>query len=739
MEGEPTSSSQPQAKKPRRSSSSLDSGLSLSSTLSMETTWTVSDIAKAAHLLTVLPRPLRFEDEEEMRRVYSIIYDVFRYKSVLNQALIQTAFFLKYPQFQKQPCLVSLLFYDLYKRRFLPRENHDEPLRAQLFEEAGLQEAETCLWDVRVKLAASLSRLRIKNKALSLSKLLPPHLRDSHVAALDELPVAAWINTFKIDMDEVTHLLEKAGLKRLDSKELKPDALSYVLDDWCPKLIKSHPTHRSDLAQSALVKRNLIVLQDRAFCFGPAVMCKIVHDLDLAGRLVQTHVVSPRTTAYLANILSDNEKIKTLIAFGAGQRKEEYDAYLRMLGVTNTEVRAESFLDVPSDSCLLESVVGVLATPPNTYSGVRDPVDLACSRGGDLSMLEVLTEVEDWRMKRIDAILEEERQTLRLAMSRPQIQAVLYETHSIVPAENNEMVNRMVNEMNRRAHEKHAEELGKTVLASQKEEGLETADENVVAPSDSVASIENIYMREPERPKFTEADVTVPSCDVFEIRFLPGLFLQEDIHVTMEEEGCYLAYLRRKEVVRLNAKYMINIAASRGLFGGETGGSKEAKKSQSGRPQRKKPDLQRQTSGTPLLIRPTSRRVEMERIAAPTQASISRRATGPGKISSGNFQQGTWSSTICQRHQNHFQHEFTPVVGINPKMVAQIRRQDARKWWREAARHIIVFGFNFELDQNSVDRYMRPRLKLSRTKPYYKVPLRVNVASIQFDDPNKFL
>jgi hypothetical protein len=91
------------------------------------------------------------------------------------------------------------------------------------------------------------------------------------------------------------------------------------------------------------------------------------------------------------------------------------------LGVTNAEVRAERFVDVPSDSCLLEAVVGVLATPPNTYSAVTDPVDLVCSRGGDLPMLELLTEVEDWRLRRIEDLLEEQRQTLRLSMSRPQV------------------------------------------------------------------------------------------------------------------------------------------------------------------------------------------------------------------------------------------------------------------------------------------------------------------------------
>jgi hypothetical protein len=61
--------------------------------------------------------------------------------------------------------------------------------------------------------------------------------------------------------DDVTHLLEKAGLKGLESKEMKPDLLSYVHDDLCPKFIKYHPTQRSDLAHSALVRRNHIVLQ----------------------------------------------------------------------------------------------------------------------------------------------------------------------------------------------------------------------------------------------------------------------------------------------------------------------------------------------------------------------------------------------------------------------------------------------------------------------------------------------
>lgn len=43
-------------------------------------TWTVGDIAKAGGLLAIPPIQTNFEDEQEMRRVYTLIYDVFRCK-----------------------------------------------------------------------------------------------------------------------------------------------------------------------------------------------------------------------------------------------------------------------------------------------------------------------------------------------------------------------------------------------------------------------------------------------------------------------------------------------------------------------------------------------------------------------------------------------------------------------------------------------------------------------------------
>ena len=56
-----------------------------------------------------------------------------------------------------------------------------------------------CIWEHRVHLAASISRLRIKKSALQLSKLLPIHLQDDKVAIAAANPiVTGWINPFKL-------------------------------------------------------------------------------------------------------------------------------------------------------------------------------------------------------------------------------------------------------------------------------------------------------------------------------------------------------------------------------------------------------------------------------------------------------------------------------------------------------------------------------------------------------------
>lgn len=125
---------------------------------------------------------------------------------------------------------------------------------------------------------------------------------------------------------------------------------------------------------------------------------------------------------------------------------------------------------------MLENLVAIFATPPNSCTGVTDPVDLICSRGGDMHMLKALTQSEV--TKGSCAFLEEQKSTLEYSMSLPQVteqrfstslatfssllslkvQIVLYETHSMAPEENLDLVNEMIGKMNEFAKEKHEED-----------------------------------------------------------------------------------------------------------------------------------------------------------------------------------------------------------------------------------------------------------------------------------------
>lgn len=202
---------------------------------------------------------------------------------------------------------------------------------------------------------------------------------------------------------------------------------------------------------------SLLFRQDRAFTLGPAIFSRLLEYFEIEGDIVQTHLSSPRSIAYLAALFECNYRVNDIIIYGAGSRHREYTEYMSKLGINNIRIRAEKFCQVSVQSPALEKVVGIFATPPNSYSAVADPIDLICSRGGDLSMLEVLTESEmsDSGKERVAKILEEQRESLRLSMARPQVQFVLYETHSMVDAENATMVELAIDSNNRSAHAKH--------------------------------------------------------------------------------------------------------------------------------------------------------------------------------------------------------------------------------------------------------------------------------------------
>lgn len=119
-----------------------------------------------------------------------------KYLLIILRYYLSIAFFFKLQQCMPK---VWLLSYDLYHRNFKKRETKLAVLAKTLFKDSGLQEAEDALWSNRIKLAAAVARLRIKNSALKLYDLLPKHLRTGGmVKRSPQSPVTCWVNTAKV-------------------------------------------------------------------------------------------------------------------------------------------------------------------------------------------------------------------------------------------------------------------------------------------------------------------------------------------------------------------------------------------------------------------------------------------------------------------------------------------------------------------------------------------------------------
>lgn len=90
--------------------------------------------------------------------------------------------------------LVWLVSLDYYRNKFKPRKlDENETLS---FKTIKLFEIAEILKTIKIQLAASFSKFRIKHCALSLSDMLPNHLRNERFKKSSETVICCWINTF---------------------------------------------------------------------------------------------------------------------------------------------------------------------------------------------------------------------------------------------------------------------------------------------------------------------------------------------------------------------------------------------------------------------------------------------------------------------------------------------------------------------------------------------------------------
>lgn len=321
--------------------------------------------------------------------------------------------------------------------------------RKRAFQLAKLQDIEDSLLEAKTRLSASISRLRIGGSALLLERLLPIHLRntDSICWSDNESLASGWINTKKIPTKSIfIDEMKSLGLI-LSQKYQNLSETEFSFDPICPKVVILNDKSREKLAKSNLVKNNYFIFFERTQCLGAAALIRAVKLGKLCGPVILTHSIAPRHTGYLIGLLSDIENAGRLLAFGAGKQREKYDIYLKKLGFESKEYKlfSEKYSEAPIFAEMERATV-VLAAPNCSYTGLKDVVDLAVARNGDMDLLETLTNLnDDSQLERPRQLLAEQFSSLKYALTKPNIQLLVYQTHSVLPSETTEMVEQVIN------------------------------------------------------------------------------------------------------------------------------------------------------------------------------------------------------------------------------------------------------------------------------------------------------
>lgn len=146
---------------------------------------------------------------------------------------------------------------------------------------------------------------------------------------------------------------------------------------------------------------------------------------------------------------------------------------------------------------------------------------------------------------------------------------------------------------------------------------------------------------------------------------------------------------------------MIQIAESRGLFGG-TNKKKSASTSSKRTPRKKAPDLKQLLNQGKQKMkerRNEDRGSEVDRISAPTVASLLRQSVPSLSSDDSN----PFSCADCPRHAR--------AIEPPPDLCSRYyfaRRQDARRWWGEAAQRVLALA-------RVPNPSLLPRFRLVRT------------------------
>jgi hypothetical protein len=249
------------------------------------------------------------------------------------------------------------------------------------------------------------------------------------------------------------------------------------------------------------------------------------------------------------------------------------------------------------------------------------------------------------------------------------------------------------------------------------------------------------------------AKVQVPNTDLFENVKLPDLCKNRDKCLNLATQGCYIALMQRKEIVRLDSKYLIKMAEVRGIFGDAD--KKKMKSSTQKRAEKKAEELKvaAEEQSKQSLKRSKSSNIQdlITRINTPTHASskrghLHRISTATDRFLLVDPVNESFCPRLLSRHSEYVDNSV--VTYMQMVREREVQRDKVRSWWHTVMRHLTKLRTQSMGSPVLFWRYasvqplqlLRPRIaepKRKSTAGANKVPYPLPVSNVVFGTFNE--